>query len=182
MWHSSGLCIYHLFRLYHQIIYICYFVASYLFSLWFDWFLWHCFVLLLGEILFLLPFLSHVQIFSCEMLFISRLERSESCFSSHFCFLVIIILLSIVLSVSFLMVVISPPSCFSMLSSSRCIDASILCSVLASPLPPSFLDTYSLSTSSHHSFFSSLARSKFLTLFSFSLIFFSMVRRDDKVY
>ena len=41
------------FRLYHYIIYICYFIASYLFSLWFDWFLWHCFVLLLGEILFL---------------------------------------------------------------------------------------------------------------------------------
>ena len=32
---------------------ICYFVASYQFSLWYDWFLWHCFVLLLGEILFL---------------------------------------------------------------------------------------------------------------------------------
>ena len=30
--------------------------------------------------------------------------------------------------------------------SSRCIDASTLSSVLTSPLPPSFLDTYSLST------------------------------------
>ena len=32
--------------------YICYFVASYLFSLWYDWFLWCCPVLLLGEIPF----------------------------------------------------------------------------------------------------------------------------------
>ena len=32
---------------------ICYFVASYLFSLWFVWFLWRCFVLQLGEIMFL---------------------------------------------------------------------------------------------------------------------------------
>ena len=60
------------------------------------------------------PFLSHVQVLSCEMLFISRLKRPQSYFPSHFCFLVIVILLSIVLSVSFLMAVISPPSCFSM--------------------------------------------------------------------
>ena len=31
---------------------ICYFVASYLFSLWYDWSLRRCFVLLFGEILF----------------------------------------------------------------------------------------------------------------------------------
>ena len=60
------------------------------------------------------PFLSHVQVLSCEMLLISRLKRPWSCFSSHFCFLVFVILLSIVLSVLFLMAVISPPSCFSM--------------------------------------------------------------------
>ena len=58
------------------------------------------------------PFLSHVQVLSCEMLFISRLKRPWSCFPSHFCFLVFVILLSIVLSVSFLMAVISPLSCF----------------------------------------------------------------------
>ena len=52
------------------------------------------------------------------------------------------------LSVLFLMAVMSPCSCFSMLSSSHCIDASTLSSMLASPLLPSFLDTYSLSTSS----------------------------------
>ena len=39
-------------------------------------------------------------------------------------------------------------SCFSMKSSSHCSDVSTLSSMLASPLPPSFLGTYSLSTSS----------------------------------
>ena len=37
------------FRLYHHINYICCFVASYLFLLWYDWSLWRCFVLLLDE-------------------------------------------------------------------------------------------------------------------------------------
>ena len=53
------------------------------------------------------PFLSHVQVLSREMLFISRSKRPLSCFSSHFCFLAIVILLPIVLSVSFLMALIS---------------------------------------------------------------------------
>ena len=57
-------------------------------------------------------FLSHVQVLSCKMLFISRLKRQQSCFPSHFYFLVIVILLSIVLSVSFLIAVMNPPSCF----------------------------------------------------------------------
>ena len=42
------------FRLCHRIAYICCFVVSYLSSLWYDWFLWLCPVLLLGAI----PFLS----------------------------------------------------------------------------------------------------------------------------
>ena len=58
------------------------------------------------------PFLSHVQVLSCEILFISRLNRLYSCFPSHFRFLVIVILLFIVFSVSFLVAVMSPPSCF----------------------------------------------------------------------
>ena len=72
------------------------------------------------------PFLSHVQVLSCEMLFISRLNRPESYLPSHFCFLVIVILFSIVLAVSFLMAVISPPSCFLYIvfeSLYRCINA-----------------------------------------------------------
>ena len=42
------------FHLCHHIACTCYFVESYLFWLWYDWFLWRCPVLLLGEI----PFLS----------------------------------------------------------------------------------------------------------------------------
>ena len=41
------------FRHYHNITCIYYFVESYQFSLWYDWFLWRCCVLLLEEILFL---------------------------------------------------------------------------------------------------------------------------------
>ena len=40
------------FRLYHHITYICCFVASYLFLLWYDWFLWCYFCLLSEEIPF----------------------------------------------------------------------------------------------------------------------------------
>ena len=95
-----------------------------------------------------LPFLNQVHVFSCDMMFISCLKRLWICFPFHFCFLYIVILLSIVLSVSFLMAVISPHSSFSIKPSSRCIDASTLSSMLASPVPPSFLGTYNLSTSS----------------------------------
>ena len=41
------------FRLCHRIAYKCYFVASYIFLLWYDWFLWRCLLLVFGEILFL---------------------------------------------------------------------------------------------------------------------------------
>ena len=64
--------------------------------------------------LLMFPFLSHVRVLSCEILFISRLKRPWSCFPSHFCFLLFVILLSIVLSVLFPMAVISPRSRFSM--------------------------------------------------------------------
>ena len=91
------------------------------------------------------PFLSHVQVLLSEMLLISCLKHSWSCFPSHFCFLVFVILLFIMSLVLFLMAVISPLSCF---SSSYCMDVSTLSSMLASPLPPSFLGTYRLSMSS----------------------------------
>ena len=84
-------------------------------------------------------FCSQIQVYWCEMLFISHLKRPYSCFSSHFCFLVVVFLLFIMLSVSFLMAVNSPPSCFPMKSSNRCIDAPMLSSMLANPLPPLFL-------------------------------------------
>ena len=86
------------------------------------------------------PFLIQVQVLSCEIMFISHLKRPNCYFSSHFCFLVVVILLFIVLSVSFPTAVNSPPSCFPMQSSNRCIDASTLSWMLASPLFPSLLD------------------------------------------
>ena len=52
------------------------------------------------------------------------------------------------LSILFLVALISPSPRFCMSFSGRCIDASTLSSMLVSPLLASFLDTYSLSTSS----------------------------------
>ena len=58
------------------------------------------------------PFLSHIHVFSSEM-FIGRLKRPWSCFSSHFCFLVIVVPLDLVSLVLFLMAVTSLPRRFS---------------------------------------------------------------------
>ena len=55
------------------------------------------------------PFLSHVQVFSCEVSLVSCLKRPSACFSSHFCFLVIVVLFVFVFSVLLLVAVISPP-------------------------------------------------------------------------
>ena len=52
------------------------------------------------------PFLRHVQTFWCEILFVCRLKYPYSCFSSHFCFLVVVRLI-FVLSVLSLIAVIS---------------------------------------------------------------------------
>ena len=53
------------------------------------------------------PFLSYVQVFSCEILSVCSLKYTYSCFSSHFCFVVNIVLLIFMLSVVFLVTVIS---------------------------------------------------------------------------
>ena len=58
------------------------------------------------------PFLSHVHVFSCEMSLVSRLKRTQSCFSSHFYFLVIVVMLIVVSLVLILVAVISLPPCF----------------------------------------------------------------------
>ena len=55
----------------------------------------------------MLPIVSHV--FSYEMLIVTHLKRLESCLSSHFCFLVISDLLVLVLSVLFLVAIITLP-------------------------------------------------------------------------
>ena len=93
------------------------------------------------------PFLSHIQVFSCEMLLISHLKRPYSYFSSHFCFLVIVILLVFMLSVLFGDCNQSSSALFYVVFklSYQCVNAVVNA---GSPLPPSFLDTYSLSTSS----------------------------------
>ena len=86
------------------------------------------------------PFPSQVQVFWCEMLFINRLKRPELFF---FPFLFPSYCHSVVHRV--VSTVNSPLSYFPMWSSSRCIEASTLSSMLVSSLPHSFLDTYSLS-------------------------------------
>ena len=93
-------------------------------------------------------FLSHIQIYSCEVSLVFRMKYPYSCFSSPFCFLVIAVLLILVLFVLFLVTVISLCSHFFMLSWSHRIEISTLPSMLLNSLPPSFLDTYILSVSS----------------------------------
>ena len=93
------------------------------------------------------PFHSHVQVFLYEILLVCHLKCPCSCFSSHFFFLVIFVLIMLVLSVLFLMAIISLPLHFFMWSSRHCINASMHSWMLTSPLT-SFLGTYSLSMSS----------------------------------
>ena len=94
------------------------------------------------------PFFNHVHIFLCGMWLVGRIKRRKGCFSYHFCFLVISVLLILVLSVLLLMAVISFSPCFSMsscviiLMRQRCLQCRQVMSLL------SFLNTYSLSTSS----------------------------------
>ena len=71
------------------------------------------------------PFLSQVKVF--KILFVYRLKCPYNCFSSHFCFLVLFIL---VLHVSSLVAAINPSLLFFMSSSSRLIDVLTLSSML----------------------------------------------------
>ena len=84
------------------------------------------------------PFLSQVQVFSYETLFVCRLKCSCSCFPSHF-FCLLMFVLSALFPTSVIIF-------FFMLYSNRFIDASSLSSMLANLL--SFFDTYNLSLSS----------------------------------
>ena len=94
------------------------------------------------------PFRSHVQVFLWDLSTVYRLKWPFNCFSSRFCFLVIVVLLIFVICVLFLHVVINLSLFFLIWSSSLCIDESKLSSMLVSSLPPPFLVTYSLSISS----------------------------------
>ena len=70
-------------------------------------------------------------------------------FSSYFCFLAIVVQFIVLFYLLlFIVTVISLHLLFFIKYSRRCIDVSMLSSILASPLPPSSLDTYSLSISS----------------------------------
>ena len=89
-------------------------------------------------------FLSHIKALSCENSLVSHLKYPYNCFSYHFCFLVIVVLLSVL----FLVAAISLSLLIFMYSLCRHIDESTLLSMLACPLSSSFPDSYSLSMSS----------------------------------
>ena len=91
------------------------------------------------------PFLSHDKVFSDDISLVCCLKYPYNCFSSHFCFRVIVVLLILLLFVLFLFAVIGLFCFFLIKSSNRFIDIQILSSLLANPLPPSFLDANSLS-------------------------------------
>ena len=95
--------------------------------------------------LLMFSFLSHIHVFSSKMKLVSHLTCSYSCIYFYFWFLIVSGLLILVLPVLFLMPVVSLPLRFSILSSSRWIEAPTLSWMPESCLPPSFLDTYSLS-------------------------------------
>ena len=131
--------------------------------------------------LFRIPFLSPVQVFSFEISLLCRLKYTKNCFSFHFCFLVIIDLLILVLLVLFFDSLISHFWLFlcCLLSSFRCID--VIYTLPATYLSPSFLDTYSL--------FSSTLRCKalcivisFLVLWSICWNSFLIHFKNDSVY
>ena len=124
----------------HNLTISC-FAASYLFLLSYDWYFWLCFCAVFRSdpvSVLRFPFFIHVYVFSCAMLLISRLKRPLSCFSSNFCFLVIVVLLILVFLVLFLLAVVSLSPCFSMQSISRCIYASTLSLMLSSPFSAFF--------------------------------------------
>ena len=85
------------------------------------------------------PILGQFQVFSWGIYFVYRLKYPYSWFF-HFCFLVIFALFIFKLPALFLVTVIS--------LSIPCVDALMLSSMLATLLPLSFLDKYSLSMSS----------------------------------
>ena len=136
------------FRLYPHITLFCR-VLSILTLIWLVFMALFCAAIRRDSVLLLrLPFLCHVHVFSCEMSRVSRLKRP---FLLFFCTL---LFSGYLYSADTRFVSIASGSCnqfssrFYMWSSSCCIDASTLSSMQENPLPPTFLDTYSLSRSS----------------------------------
>ena len=119
--------------------YTCYPIAYNRFSLYYNWSLWHCFVLPL-EIIKLLFWVSQFvdisRLFLCNFVRLS-IEIPIELFLFPFLFLsfwfsVAVLPLSAAISLSLL---------FLMFSSSSCIHASTQSSILVSLIPSSFLDT-----------------------------------------
>ena len=101
------------FRLYQHIVYIYYLVVYCLFLLWHSPYGVICAAIRRDSVSLLrCPFLYHVQVFSCEISFVCRLKYPTVFLSFHFCFLVIFHLMVLVLSVLFLVTVISLPPRF----------------------------------------------------------------------
>ena len=87
------------------------------------------------------PFLSYFLVFLCTISSVCRLKYPYSCFSSHFCFLSCFCCsLSVYILPLMLMAALIGISLFWTVLSTQS-------SILVSPLPPYFLDTYSLSVS-----------------------------------
>ena len=103
-----------LFCLYHGIIYICYFVASDLFSLWQCQFLWSCCVLLYEETQSLslgFPLLTMSKFSLVRFCLFVAWNIHKVVFLSIVVFLFIFLPLMLVLSVLFLVAVITFPPC-----------------------------------------------------------------------
>ena len=125
-----------LFRLYYHIIFNCSIVFSYIiaFILLIRMGLLYAVIKRYSVSLFRSPFFGHLQVFACEMSLVFRLKCTTVVFPSYF------------RSVSVPFVCIISGSC-SRWSSSRCLDASALSSLLLSPRSPLSIDTYNPSTS-----------------------------------
>ena len=99
-------------NLYHHLTYTCYYVVSYLFcySITGPYPLFYAAIWKDSVSLINFPFCSHAQVFQSDISSVCRLKYPYSCFSSHFCFLVIVILLIFMLPLLFLVTVIFPYS------------------------------------------------------------------------
>ena len=92
---------------------------------------------------------SGLQVFSCAISSVCRLKSPYICFSSNFYFLPFVVYLSVLMLPMLLLAAkLNISLIFFMYSSSPCIDVSTQSSVRTTPLPPCFLDKYSLSMSS----------------------------------
>ena len=96
---------------------------------------------------FRFPFRGHVRVFWCAISLVCRYKYPYSCFSfpflfPNFCYFFFFVFMLLML---LFVAVISLSLLFSMQSTIPCVDVSTQSSMLASLLPTTFLDTYSVS-------------------------------------